>query len=182
MARMTHTLEGSLKRTTSATTRKVMQSNRGRDTEPELRLRRRLHSMGLRYRVGLRPEQNRRRSIDIAFTKTKVAIFVDGCFWHGCPSHSRPTKSNSDFWSGKISRNKLRDSDTNALLESNGWTVIRFWEHDDFELAAVQIYEVVKRLQGVIIVGSVDVPRDLARQGTQVSRPRVNHLQVSLSD
>ena len=138
-------LGGHLKGTSSETTRKVMQSNRGQDTGPELRLRRRLHSMGLRYRVGLRLEQNRRRSIDIAFTKPKVAIFVDGCFWHGCPSHSRPTKSNIEFWNEKIERNRIRDADTNALLDVNGWTVIRFWEHDDYEMAAAHIYEVVKR-------------------------------------
>ena len=131
-------------RASSATIRRVMRSNRGRDTGPELRLRRKLHSMGLRFRVGLRIAENRRRSIDIAFTRQRIAIFVDGCFWHGCPVHSRATKSNSEFWRDKIRRNQSRDVDTNALLEAGGWTVLRYWEHEDFESAAQQIYEAVR--------------------------------------
>jgi DNA mismatch endonuclease (patch repair protein) len=130
----------------SEVTRRVMQSNRGRDTGPELRLRRLLHAEGLRYRVGLRPALDLRRTIDIAFTKQRVAVFVDGCFWHGCPTHSRSVKTNTAFWNAKIARNIARDLDTDEALRVRGRTVLRFWEHVDPEISARQIAELIHQL------------------------------------
>jgi DNA mismatch endonuclease (patch repair protein) len=111
--------------------RASMKGNRGRDTGPERRLRTALHARGLRYRVSARPLSDLRRTADIVFPKERLAIFVDGCFWHGCPQHHRPAKKNSGFWSMKIIDNKRRDAETNEALVERGWTVIRCWEHED---------------------------------------------------
>ncbi len=102
-----------------------------RDSGPELRLRRLVHAAGLRYRVAYPVPGQRRRTIDIAFTRAKVAVFVDGCFWHGCPEHGTSPRSNSAWWRQKIATNQRRDADTTAVLVSQGWTVVRCWEHDD---------------------------------------------------
>lgn len=107
-----------------------------RDTRPELALRRELHKRGLRYRVQLRVPANRRRTIDIAFTRARLAVFVDGCFWHGCPKHGMSPATNSDWWTWKLARNKARDEDTTRLLTNEGWSVLRFWEHDSVAEAA----------------------------------------------
>lgn len=72
-----------------------------------------------------------RRTIDIAFPARRLAVFVDGCFWHGCLEHARPSRSNLDFWSPKIERNRARDQETQQHLEHAGWTVVRVWEHED---------------------------------------------------
>lgn len=108
-----------------------MQANRRRDTKPELAIRRILHARGLRYRTDVRPDRSIRRHADIVFTKAKIAVFVDGCFWHGCPEHFIPPKANADYWAQKIEGNQMRDADTNDVLTAAGWTVLRFWEHDD---------------------------------------------------
>ncbi|WP_228552970.1 MULTISPECIES: very short patch repair endonuclease [Mumia] len=100
------------------------------DTKPELSLRRELHARGLRYRVAFPVPGNRRRSIDIAFTRMRLAVFVDGCFWHNCPIHGTSPTSNSGWWSTKLGANQRRDADTTRLLEEKGWTVLRFWEHE----------------------------------------------------
>lgn len=120
-----------------------MRANRGRDTGPELAVRRAIHSMGLRYRVDHPLPVDRRRRADIAFTQAKVAVFIDGCFWHGCPTHGTTPRTNTQFWSQKIAGNRARDADTTALLEANGWIVLRFWEHEDPLAAAEQIGRVV---------------------------------------
>jgi len=106
-----------------------MQSNRGRDTSPELAVRQLLHATGLRYRVDFAPLGGRRRA-DIVFTRKRVAVFIDGCFWHGCPIHATRPKTNADYWGPKLDRNVERDLETTASLESAGWTVLRFWEHE----------------------------------------------------
>jgi len=99
-----------------------------RDTSPELALRRLLHAGGFRYRVDyLIPGIGR---IDIVFPSRKVAIFVDGCFWHRCPDHGVSPKNNPAFWEKKLSRNAERDRDQAAKLGSIGWTVVRVWEHE----------------------------------------------------
>jgi len=116
-----------------------------RDTAPELALRRQLHARGLRYRVAQRPIDSLRREADIVCRPDKVAIFVQGCFWHGCPTHSRATKSNTKWWADKISKNKTRDDETRALLEAHGWHVEWMWEHEDPATAADRIVEVVQR-------------------------------------
>lgn len=123
-----------------------MQSNTRRDTKPELRLRRELHAVGLRYRVDFAPLPGIRRRADVVFTGQRVAVFVDGCYWHGCPDHG-PTKfgTNSVFWTEKIAANRARDADTNAQLERAGWVVLRFWEHDDPEASAAVVAQVVGR-------------------------------------
>jgi DNA mismatch endonuclease (patch repair protein) len=86
--------------------------------------------------VDIRPIPEIRRRADVVFPKERVAVFVDGCFWHGCPLHSRPAKKNAEAWSAKIKRNMERDAETNALLAAAGWTVLRIWEHDDLGAAA----------------------------------------------
>ncbi|QIR70707.1 very short patch repair endonuclease [Kocuria sp. KD4] len=113
--------------------RRVMQGNRSRDTVPEMAVRRLLHAAGLRYRVSIRPEPGLRRTADIVFTKKKIAIFIDGCYWHGCPEHCHLTSSNYDYWLQKIEGNKRRDAQTNAHLRAAGWTVLRYWEHTPAE-------------------------------------------------
>lgn len=108
-----------------------MQANRSRDTKPELVVRRALHGLGLRYRVAIAPEPDLRRRADIVFTRARVAVFIDGCFWHGCPAHGRSSfNHNVDYWPAKIAANMARDVDTTERLRSAGWTVLRFWEHE----------------------------------------------------
>jgi len=123
--------------------RSSMQGNRGRDTTPERRLRALLHARGLRYRVSVRPVPELRRTADIVFPKARIAVFVDGCYWHGCPEHYRPATKNSGFWWTKISENRKRDEDTNQALAAYGWTVIRCWEHEDPESAANHVTSVL---------------------------------------
>lgn len=106
-----------------------MQGNRSRDTAPELAVRRLVHAMGLRYRVSARPLPNLRRTADLVFTRRRVAVFIDGCFWHGCPEHHRQPSANAGYWSAKIERNRARDAATDATLADAGWTVLRFWTH-----------------------------------------------------
>jgi len=108
-----------------------MQANRSRDTKPELALRRAVHSLGLRYRVAVRPIPTLRRTADLVFTRQKVAVFLDGCFWHGCPEHHTRAAAHSEYWAAKVQRNRDRDLDTTDRLMSAGWLVIRVWEHDD---------------------------------------------------
>jgi len=110
-----------------------------KDTAPELALRRALHARGLRYRVAHPVPGNRRRTIDIAFTRREVAVFVDGCFWHGCPVHSRPVIANSRWWTEKLAANQARDADTNAWLTARGWRVVRVWECTPVQEAVVKV-------------------------------------------
>lgn len=114
----------------SEAVRRSMVANRGRDTSPELAVRRLLHASGLRYRVDVAPLRGRSRA-DIVFTKARIAVFIDGCFWHGCPQHATSPKRNSDYWLPKLERNKERDEAATRRLQEAGWTVLRFWEHDD---------------------------------------------------
>lgn len=100
-----------------------------RDNAGERALRGALHARGLRYRVTYKVPGLPRRTIDIAFTRIKVAVFIDGCFWHGCPEHGTSPRSNSDWWAEKIAANRGRDADTTAHLEAAGWHVVRVWEH-----------------------------------------------------
>ncbi|MFW5473148.1 very short patch repair endonuclease [Knoellia sp. CPCC 206450] len=104
-----------------------------RDTRPEMELRRALHARGYRYRVQSPVPGLPRRRIDIAFPRRKVAIFVDGCFWHGCPDHCRIPSTNREWWEWKIARTQSRDADTDRHLAGLGWTVVRAWEHEVIE-------------------------------------------------
>ena len=110
-----------------------------RDTAPELALRRALHAAGYRYRVVHPVPGNRRRSIDIAFTRARVAVFVDGCFWHGCPEHGTQPRANSAWWTSKLAANRARDEDTDRLLREAGWQVVRIWEHEGLDDAVAAV-------------------------------------------
>lgn len=127
----------------SEAARATMRANRGRDTGPELAVRRALHRMGLRYRVDHPLPFDRRRRADIAFTRARVAVFIDGCFWHGCPDHGTTPRTNTQFWSEKIARNRRRDHDTTVRLEAEGWVVLRFWEHEEQMSVAFAISRMV---------------------------------------
>lgn len=124
-----------------------MRSNKSRDTKPELALRRAVHGLGLRYRVGIRPLPGFRRTADLVFTRVKLAVFVDGCFWHGCPDHHTQAKANADYWSDKVRRNRERDAETTEVLGREGWTALRFWEHQDPAESAQKISLVYRELR-----------------------------------
>ena len=123
-----------------------MQVTRRRDTPGELALRSALHALGLRYRVDTTLPQTRRRA-DIAFGRSRVVVFVDGCFWHGCPEHGTWPKANADWWRAKITANVARDRDTDARLRKGGWGVLRFWAHEDMEVAAKRVAKIVLKRQ-----------------------------------
>ncbi|PWG09984.1 very short patch repair endonuclease [Streptomyces sp. V2] len=129
----------------SAARRRNMQAIRSRDTKPERLIRRLVHAQGLRYRVAARPLPDLRRTADMVFRPAKVAVFVDGCYWHGCPEHYVPPKTNSGYWSEKVLRNVKRDRDTDQRLEEAGWLVLRFWEHEPSVSCADQIAAAVNR-------------------------------------
>jgi len=122
-----------------------MQRQRTRDTAPEVALRRLLHAAGLRYRIDTPPLKGLRRRADIVFGPARVAVFVDGCFWHGCPLHgTRPTIANTAYWSEKVRRNRERDADTDLKLQDAGWQPIRAWEHNDVAEVAEQVIVAVR--------------------------------------
>lgn len=125
-----------------------MQANRGRDTVPELRVRSAVHAFGLRYRVNARPLPGLRRTADLVFRPSRVAVFVDGCFWHGCPLHYTRPSANEGFWAEKVRRNIGRDLETTWALESEGWLVLRFWEHEDPADVAAAVREQVEARRG----------------------------------
>lgn len=118
----------------------AMRGNRKRDTRPELRLRSALHRQGLRFRVQRRvaagPVVVRP---DIVFARAKTAVFVDGCFWHGCPEHGTTPRSNTWYWGPKLERNIRRDRFVDRELQLAGWSVIRVWEHDGLSAAAAKV-------------------------------------------
>lgn len=117
---------------------------RQRGTKAEIELRRLLHARGLRYRVQVPLLVKPRRVADIVFPRAKIAVFVDGCFWHGCPEHASWPKSNAGFWRDKIETNRLRDTDTDQRLETLGWQVVRIWEHENADDAANRIAALVE--------------------------------------
>ncbi|MDT0347647.1 very short patch repair endonuclease [Streptomyces litchfieldiae] len=131
----------------SAARRRNMQAIRSRDTKPEWLIRRLVHAQGLRYRVAARPLPGLRRTADMVFRPTKLAVFIDGCYWHGCPQHYVPPKTNPGYWSDKVARNVARDRDTDRQLEEAGWTVLRFWEHESSNACALKIAATVSRLR-----------------------------------
>ena len=126
-----------------------MLANRRRDTTIELAVRRELHRRGRRFRVDFAPDPtNRRRRADIVFTRARVSVFLDGCFWHGCPEHYIEPKSNASYWRPKIERNRARDLETTAQLQEQGWKVLRFWEHEPPDVIADQVEEELDRVAG----------------------------------
>lgn len=114
-----------------------------RDTKPELELRRAVWRLGLRYRVDIAPIPGRRRA-DLVFTRAKVAVYLDGCFWHSCPNHATIPKANREWWVEKLGTNVRRDRDTDQRLAEAGWTVVRVWEHEAPDVAAARIALVVR--------------------------------------
>ncbi|MFF0302489.1 very short patch repair endonuclease [Streptomyces nigra] len=127
----------------SAGNRRSMLGNRNKNTSPELAIRSLVHAAGLRYRVAAKPIPQMRRTADLVFRPCRVAVFIDGCFWHGCPEHFVPPKTNPDYWSAKIGRNMARDKDTDAKLSEHGWIVLRFWEHQDAVSCADEVIQTV---------------------------------------
>ena len=116
-----------------------MQGNRGTGTRPEIALRSALHRRGLRFRVGIRPVTAIPVRADVVFTKQRVAVFVDGCFWHACPTHFNPPRTNPQYWSAKIARNLERDRAVDAALTAAGWRVVHVWEHEPAAEAAQRL-------------------------------------------
>lgn len=145
-------------RSSSADASLRMAKVRQTGTDAELALRREIYRIGLRYRVDYEVLKKPRRTADIAFPGRKVAVFVDGCFWHGCPAHATWPKRNADFWREKIEGNRLRDEDTNARLRANGWTPLRFWSHE----SPVEAARTVARM-----VAEVDARRRASSPGTR---------------
>ncbi|MEU8698037.1 very short patch repair endonuclease [Streptomyces sp. NPDC048680] len=131
-----------------------MSRQASRDTAPEVAVRKLLHASGYRYRVNERVPHMPRRTIDIAFTRAKVAVFLDGCFWHGCPEHATQPKSNAEWWRQKLDRNIARDTETTTHLVTKGWTVLRFWEHQPPVQVAAQVAKVVDRKRSAKRTGS----------------------------
>jgi DNA mismatch endonuclease (patch repair protein) len=122
-----------------------MRSNRSRDTGPELALRSAVHRLGLRYRVNARPLPGVRRTADLVFGRARVAVFLDGCFWHGCPEHHTVAATNAEFWADKVATNRRRDRDTDRRLADAGWVVVRVWEHEDPHESAERVAVAVAR-------------------------------------
>jgi DNA mismatch endonuclease (patch repair protein) len=137
---------------TSPATRRAMQANRRRDTAPEMAIRRLVHAAGFRYRVDARPLPGARHTADMIFTRARVAVFIDGCWWHGCFEHYRPPASNVAYWTGKVTRNRERDQLANEALIAAGWTVVRIWEHEEPASAALRIEAAVR---GATAAGSI---------------------------
>ena len=131
---------------TSDVIRRRMQRARRRDTGCELSLRSELHRRGRRFRVDHPLPIDRRRRADIAFTRLRVAVFVDGCFWHACPIHGTLPKANRAWWRAKLAGNRARDQDTVDRLEGAGWVALRFWEHQDAQIAADEIETTLDRI------------------------------------
>ncbi|WP_210241627.1 very short patch repair endonuclease [Mesorhizobium sp. B1-1-9] len=119
-----------------------MAATPGRDNPRERALRSALHRSGLRFRLHRPLLTNSRRTVDIVFPRARTAVFLDGCFWHGCPTHGTWPKNNAAWWREKIEANIARDRDTDRRLEEQGWTVLRIWEHEPVEVAATRIKRV----------------------------------------
>ena len=128
-----------------ASVAKRMSRQRVGDTQPELCVRRLLFAAGLRYRKHYPVPGYPRRSIDVAFPRQRLAVFLDGCFWHGCADHKSTPKANAGWWAAKIEENRRRDWETTAELESRGWRVMRFWEHEAPEAVMAAIASVIDK-------------------------------------
>lgn len=124
----------------------AMRGNRRKDTKPEVEIRSLLHAAGHRFRKDycIREGETSVRP-DIVFTRRRIAVFVDGCFWHGCPEHGNQPKVNSTYWDEKLRRNKERDERVTAALRQAGWAVIRIWEHEPCDSATSRISAALAR-------------------------------------
>jgi DNA mismatch endonuclease (patch repair protein) len=137
---------GSTPSASSELIRTRMRTTRRRDTKPELALRSALHGMGLRFQVDRTIDGNRRRT-DVVFPTERIAVYVDGCFWHACPDHGTTPKSNRQWWVDKLANNVARDAATTEALTAKGWLVLRFWEHDEPTATASTIYDHVMAMR-----------------------------------
>lgn len=131
-----------------------------KDTLPEMRLRRLLHKAGFRYRVHYPVPGMPRRSIDVAFPGRRLAVFIDGCFWHSCPEHGTASRTNTEYWRPKLEQNRKRDADTDRHLFLRGWQVLRVWEHESSS-------EACERVTALFRVGSLE--NDHAGNSTKTS-------------
>lgn len=129
--------------TTDAATSARMSRQRTRDTAPEVALRRHLHRLGLRYYVDRAPLRGLRRKADVVFPRLRIAVYVDGCFWHSCPQHATFPRNNAQWWADKLAGNVARDRDTDRVLRDAGWTVVRIWEHTATDDAAAEVMAAV---------------------------------------
>lgn len=125
----------------SAEVRQKMSRQRKRDTAPELALRRALHARGLRFFVDRPVVPGQRRRADIVFPRWRLAVFADGCFWHGCPQHGHRPNHNGAWWHAKLERNRRRDRDTDASLRERGWVSLRVWEHERPQQAVERVLD-----------------------------------------
>ena len=125
----------------SAAVTAAMRGNRRADTKPEVALRAALHARGMRFRkdLMLHTADGTRVKVDIVFPRTRVAVFVDGCFWHSCPIHATAPKSNAVWWAEKLAANVARDRDTDERLAAAGWSVVRVWSHEAPDEAAERV-------------------------------------------
>ncbi|MEU3473770.1 very short patch repair endonuclease [Rhodococcus sp. NPDC006774] len=126
---------------TDAKTSARLSKQKRRDTKPEVALRRALHRRGLRYFVDRAPLKGMRRRADLVFPRRKVAVYVDGCFWHSCPIHATKPRNNAQWWADKLAANVARDRDTDRRLIDEGWRVVRIWEHEDPTVAADRVVD-----------------------------------------
>ncbi|MEE1802402.1 very short patch repair endonuclease [Streptomyces sp. JV176] len=133
-----------------------------RDTAPEVAVRKLLHASGYRYRLNVRVPDMPRRTIDIVFPKAKIAVFMDGCFWHGCPQHATRPKANAEWWREKLDRNMARDRETTEHLTELGWVVLRFWEHEAAGVVADRVAATVIRAKAD---GTVKSPHSFPERG-----------------
>ncbi len=131
---------------TDAATSARMSRQRRAHTDPELALRRELHRAGLRYFVDRPPIKGQRRRADVVFPRLRLAVYVDGCFWHRCPVHATAPKNNAEWWADKLAGNVARDRATDTALREAGWQVVRVWEHEDPRIAAERIGALVEEL------------------------------------
>lgn len=122
-----------------------LSKQRRRDTKPEVALRRELHRRGLRFFVDRAPLPGLRRRADLVFPRRRVAVYVDGCFWHRCPDHATDPKNNAAWWADKLAANVTRDRDTDHRLTAEGWHVVRVWEHESPAAAADKVQTAVGR-------------------------------------
>jgi len=129
----------------SPAVRLVMRANRKRDTKPEIALRSAIHRAGLRFRITQRVDVGAPVVVDILFRRAKVAVFVDGCYWHGCPLHGTSPRTNPGYWIPKIARNRERDIRIDDLLTRAGWLPIRVWEHEEFDQVVPKVVSAVRR-------------------------------------
>lgn len=129
----------------SESVRRRMQGQRTKDTSPEIGLRKHLFALGLRYRLHVRLPIPYRCEADIVFPRARIAVFVDGCWWHRCPDCNKGSKAHSEWWETKFARTSARDERNNRALEEAGWLVVRAWEHEDPAAVAARVLALLSR-------------------------------------